>query len=182
MGAARRSVTTTPSSPRVVPSVETCPSPRGAWWPPTASTSSIRELFHVNFPFFFPFFLWFRHGQFVGEWQWDVYQVSLGVIHYYYYYYFRFYEFFSGCGNVFRRSSVVAPLPVHRFRHSIPHYAHYQRLPLFGHDLFMFKDRSHRKGTEHHRRIRPLPKLAWITIRIAVGLLTFKAFFFFFLN
>ena len=76
---------------------------------------------------------------------------------------------FSGCGNVFRHSTVVASLPVYRFRHPIPHYAHYQRLPLFGHDLFVLKDRSHWKRAEYHWRIWPLPLMARITVRIAVG-------------
>lgn len=58
-GAAKHSVTTTSLlSPRVEPLAAMYPTRRGVWWPPTVSTSSIRELPHVIFVIliFFSFF------------------------------------------------------------------------------------------------------------------------------
>lgn len=60
---------------------------------------------------------------------------------------------YSGCGSLFGYSTSLAALFVHRFRHPLPDYAHHQRVPLLGHDLLLFQDRSHRKGAQHHRRV-----------------------------
>lgn len=60
----------------------------------------------------------------------------------------------SSCsGYLFGYSTAVAALFVHRFRHPLPDYAHHQRVPLLGHDLLLFQDRSHRKRAQHHRRV-----------------------------
>ena len=75
---------------------------------------------------------------------------------------------YSGGGSLYGYSTPLAALFVHRFRHPLLDYAHHQRVPLFGHDLLLFKDRSHRKRAQHHRRVWPLSLLARIAIRIKV--------------
>ena len=74
----------------------------------------------------------------------------------------------SGGSSLFGHPTAVAALFVHRFRHPLPDYAHHQRVPLFGHDLLLFQNRSHREGTQHHRGVWPLPLMARIAIRITV--------------
>ncbi len=60
---------------------------------------------------------------------------------------------YSGGGSLYGYSTSLAALFVHRFRHPLLDYAHHQRVPLFGHDLLLFEDRSHRKRAQHHRRV-----------------------------
>ncbi len=90
---------------------------------------------------------------------------------------------YSGGSSLFGHPTALAALFVHRFRHPLPDYAHHQRIPLFGHDLLLFQDRSHREGAQHHRGVWPLSLLARIAVRITVKLKESKeskTFFFFF--
>lgn len=67
-----------------------------------------------------------------------------------------------------RHSAAVAVVSVHSVRTHVPHHARHQRVPVLGDDVLVRPHRHHRKGTEHHRRLRPVPQLARFAVRIQV--------------
>lgn len=169
-----RCATMRPSQRRAGPSAETSPKRRVASWHLTVSTSSILAPYRVISLFQLIF------GFICGNWVILVTCSSVisPVFHLKCLHFQRKWSRklrwitmklnCSGCGDMYGDPTSLAALLMHRFRNPLRYYVDHQRVPLFGHDLFLFQDRNHRKRTQHYRRIWSLPILAWISVWIAV--------------